>query len=128
LRGQDLYILALRSKLICRQIVTEDLWLKGILLSPILTARLAEHRQDDLQDLQRDILARNRRGERFALNFRQRQYIQYVPRPHLLHWAGKPFAVVIAAQALLANQYERLILTRPALEAGEKWAFGDLQN
>jgi len=44
--------------------ITEDLWLKGNTIADILTARLARyHRQDDLQDLQRDILARNRRGE-----------------------------------------------------------------
>jgi phosphate starvation-inducible PhoH-like protein len=44
---------------------------------------------------------------------------------------GKTYlAVVLAAQALLANQYERLILTRPAVEAGEKLGFlpGDLQQ
>jgi phosphate starvation-inducible PhoH-like protein len=44
---------------------------------------------------------------------------------------GKTFlAVVLAAQALLDNQYERLILTRPAVEAGEKLGFlpGDLQQ
>ncbi len=37
---------------------------------------------------------------------------------------------IIAVKALLDNQYERLILTRPAVEAGEKLGFlpGDLQQ
>ncbi|MFM6159234.1 MAG: PhoH family protein, partial [Sphaerospermopsis kisseleviana] len=39
-------------------------------------------------------------------------------------------AVVVAVQELLANQFEKLILTRPAVEAGEKLGFlpGDLQQ
>jgi phosphate starvation-inducible PhoH-like protein len=44
---------------------------------------------------------------------------------------GKTFlAAVLAVQALLANEYERLILTRPAVEAGERLGFlpGDLQQ
>jgi phosphate starvation-inducible PhoH-like protein len=44
---------------------------------------------------------------------------------------GKTYlAVVVAVQALLSNQFERLILTRPAVEAGEKLGFlpGDLQQ
>ena len=44
---------------------------------------------------------------------------------------GKTFlGAIIAVKALLDNQYERLILTRPAVEAGEKLGFlpGDLQQ
>ena len=144
LRGQDLYISGTEKQIdLCRQLVRslEDLWLKGnsIALADILTARLAldTHRQEDLQDLQRDILARTRRGEEIrAKTFRQRQYIQAIRKSDLTFCSGpagtgKTFlAVVIAAQALLANQYERLILTRPAVEAGEKLGFlpGDLQQ
>lgn len=144
LRGQDLYISGNEKQIeLCRQLVRslEDLWLKGnsIALADILTARLAldTHRQEDLQDLQRDILARTRRGEEIrAKTFRQRQYIQAIRKSDLTFCSGpagtgKTFlAVVIAAQALLANQYERLILTRPAVEAGEKLGFlpGDLQQ
>lgn len=144
LRGQELYISGNEKQIdLCRQLVRslEDLWLKGnsIALADILTARLAldTHRQEDLQDLQRDILARTRRGEEIrAKTFRQRQYIQAIRKSDLTFCTGpagtgKTFlAVVIAAQALLANQYERLILTRPAVEAGEKLGFlpGDLQQ
>jgi phosphate starvation-inducible protein PhoH and related proteins len=90
-----------------------------------------------LQDLQQDVLARNRRGEQIrAKTFRQRQYVQAI-RAHTLTFGigpagtGKTYlAAVIAVQALLANQFERLILTRPAVEAGERLGFlpGDLQQ
>ena len=119
----------------------EYLWSQGKSISnaDILTARQAldTHRQGELQELQRDVLARTRRGDEVrAKTFRQRQYIQYI-RTHDLTFCSGPagtgktyLAVVIAAQALLANQYERLILTRPAVEAGEKLGFlpGDLQQ
>ncbi len=144
LRGQQLYISGTESQIeLCRRLVgsLEDLWLKGksITSADILTARQAldTQRQEELQDLQRDILARTRKGEEIrAKTFRQRQYIQAIHRYDLTFCTGpagtgKTFlAVVIAAQALLANQYERLILTRPAVEAGEKLGFlpGDLQQ
>lgn len=98
---------------------------------------LDTHQQDELQDLQQDILARTRRGEIIrAKTFGQRQYIKAVQTRDLTFCigpagTGKTFlAVVLATQALLANQYERLILTRPAVEAGEKLGFlpGDLQQ
>ncbi|TAE96606.1 MAG: PhoH family protein, partial [Oscillatoriales cyanobacterium] len=89
------------------------------------------------QDLQRDVLAKTRRGEEIrAKTFKQRQYVQAV-RTHDLTFCigpagtGKTFlAAIFAIQALLSKQYERLILTRPAVEAGEKLGFlpGDLQQ
>lgn len=144
LRGQELYIYGTEQQIdLCQRLVRslEDLWLKGKAISnaDILTARQAldTHRQGELQDLQRDILARTRRGEEVrAKTFRQRQYIQYLRKNDLTFCTGpagtgKTFlAVVVAVQELLANQYERLILTRPAVEAGEKLGFlpGDLQQ
>jgi len=144
LRGQELYISGTEKQVeLCHQLVRalEDLWLKGKSISnaDILTARRAldTQQQDELQYLQRDILARTRKGEEIrAKTFRQRQYIQAIQHHDLTFCTGpagtgKTFlAVVIAAQVLLANQYERLILTRPAVEAGEKLGFlpGDLQQ
>lgn len=144
LRGQELYISGTDKQIeLCHQLVRslEDLWSKGKSISSadILTARQAldTNRQDELQDLQRDVIARTRRGEEIrAKTFRQRQYIQAIRTRDLTFCSGpagtgKTFlAVVIAVQALLANQYERLILTRPAVEAGEKLGFlpGDLQQ
>lgn len=144
LRGQELYITGTEKQIeLCRQLVRslEYLWSKGKSISSadILTARQAydTQRGDELQELQRDILARTRRGDEVrAKTFRQRQYIQAIHKHDLTFCTGpagtgKTFlAVVIAASALLSNQYERLILTRPAVEAGEKLGFlpGDLQQ
>jgi phosphate starvation-inducible PhoH-like protein len=144
LRGQDLHIsgtpkqIDLASRLV-RSL--EDLWIKGNTISSadISTARQAldTHREGELQDLQRDTLARTRRGEEIrAKTFRQRQYIDVLRKRDLIFstgpaGTGKTFlAVVVAVQALLANQFEKLILTRPAVEAGEKLGFlpGDLQQ
>ncbi|WP_017314954.1 PhoH family protein [Mastigocladopsis repens] len=144
LRGQDLHIsgtgkqIDLASRLV-RSL--EDLWSKGNSISStdILTARhaLDSHREEELQDLQRDVIARTRRGEEVrAKTFRQRQYIEALRKRDLTFCTGpagtgKTFlAVVVAVQALLANQFERLILTRPAVEAGERLGFlpGDLQQ
>ncbi|MBD2357390.1 PhoH family protein [Tolypothrix sp. FACHB-123] len=144
LRGQDLHIsgtpkqVDLASRLV-RSL--EEIWIKGNTISSadISTARQAldTHREGELQDLQRDILARTRRGEEIrAKTFRQRQYIDVLRKRDLVFCTGpagtgKTFlAVVVAVQALLANQFEKLILTRPAVEAGEKLGFlpGDLQQ
>ncbi len=144
LRGQDLHISGTdkqveRASSLVRSL--KPFWQEGKSITgvDILTAAQAldTDRQDELQDLQQDILARTRRGETIrAKTFGQRQYIKAVLSHDLTFCTGpagtgKTFlAVVIAAQALLANQYERLILTRPAVEAGEKLGFlpGDLQQ
>ncbi|MBF2007319.1 PhoH family protein [Chlorogloeopsis fritschii PCC 9212] len=144
LRGQELLIsgtdkqIDLASRLV-RSL--EDLWSKGNFVSSadILTARQAldSHREGELQDLQRDVLAKTRRGEEIrAKTFRQRQYIQALRKHDLIFCTGpagtgKTFlAVVVAVQSLLANQFDKLILTRPAVEAGERLGFlpGDLQQ
>jgi phosphate starvation-inducible protein PhoH and related proteins len=119
----------------------ESYWGKGKAVTgvDIVTARhaLNNQNQDELQELQRDVIARTRRGEEIrAKTFKQRQYIQAI-RTHEMTFCsgpagtGKTFlAAVVAVQALLANQYERIVLTRPAVEAGEKLGFlpGDLQQ
>ncbi len=144
LRGQDLVISGTdRAVEQCEVLVRslEPYWSAGKNVTgvDILTARHAidTHRRDDLEHLQRDVLARTRRGEEIrAKTLRQRQYIQSI-RTHDLTFCigpagtGKTFlATIVAAQALLANEYERLILTRPAVEAGERLGFlpGDLQQ
>lgn len=144
LRGQALLISGTSKQIErCRQLVQslEPLWYEGKPIAgvDILTAlqALNTQRQDQLRDLQQDILTRNRRGEPLrAKTFRQQQYVQAI-RTHALTFCigpagtGKTFlAAVLGVQALLANQCERLILTRPAVEAGERLGFlpGDLQQ
>jgi phosphate starvation-inducible protein PhoH and related proteins len=144
LRGQELVISGTEKQIeLCRRTigVLEQYWGHGNAISSvdILTARQAidTQRQDEFQDLQKDVLARTRKGEDIrAKTFRQRQYVQAI-RTHDLTLGigpagtGKTFlAAVLGVQALLNNQVERLILTRPAVEAGERLGFlpGDLQQ
>jgi len=144
LRGRDLYISGTPAQVqLCQQLIQDlgALWREGKAVSgvDILTVRHAYDTQqrDALQELQQDILARTRRGDIIrAKTFRQRQYIQAI-RHHTLTFGigpagtGKTFlATVLAVHALLAGTYERLILTRPAVEAGERLGFlpGDLQQ
>lgn len=144
LRGQELHIYGTETQ---RDLATklvrslESIWIQGNTISSadILTARQAvdNHREHELQELQRDVLARTRRGEEVrAKTFRQRQYIEAIRKRDLTFCIGPAgtgktyLAVVLAVQALLANQVEKLILTRPAVEAGERLGFlpGDLQQ
>lgn len=144
LRGQDLLISGTDKQIErCQEILRslEPFYSEGRDISEV-DIQSALHavdtqRQDEYQSLQKDVLARTRRGEIIAAKtFRQRQYIQAI-RAHDLTFCigpagtGKTFlAAVVAVQALLANEYERLILTRPAVEAGERLGFlpGDLQQ
>lgn len=144
LRGQELHIAGTEKEIdLASRLVRslEDLWTQGnsITSADILTARQAldSDREEELHELQRDVLARTRRGEEIrAKTFRQRQYIKALRQRDLTFCVGpagtgKTFlAVVVAVQALLANEFEKLILTRPAVEAGEKLGFlpGDLQQ
>lgn len=144
LRGQELLISGTANQVnLCMRLVRSlsEFWESGktITGTDILTARhaLDTKRQEELKNLHRDILATTRRGEEIrAKTFRQQQYIQAIRDRDLTFCVGpagtgKTFlAVVLAARSLLANEYERLILTRPAVEAGEKLGFlpGDLQQ
>jgi phosphate starvation-inducible PhoH-like protein len=144
LRGQELLISGTKDQILSSQRLIQALeqyWgqEKPFSSVDILTAQqaLEAQQQDELQDLQKDVLAKTRRGYDIrAKTFRQRQYIQAV-RTHDLTFCigpagtGKTFlAAVLGVQALLNNEFERLILTRPAVEAGEKLGFlpGDLQQ
>lgn len=144
LRGQEIHISGTEAQInLASQLVRslEAIWIKGNTISSadILTARQAldSDRQQELQELQRDVLAKTRRGEEIrAKTFRQKQYINDIRRRDLTFCIGPAgtgktyLAVVFAVQALLNNQVEKLILTRPAVEAGEKLGFlpGDLQQ
>jgi phosphate starvation-inducible PhoH-like protein len=144
LRGQELHIGGTEAQIdLAAQLVRslEPIWMKGNTLSSadILTARQAldSDRQDEFQQLQHDVLAKTRRGEEIrAKTFRQKEYINDIRRRDLTFCIGPAgtgktyLAVVVAVQALLNNQVEKLILTRPAVEAGEKLGFlpGDLQQ
>ncbi|MEB3355220.1 MAG: PhoH family protein [Synechococcales bacterium] len=144
LRGQELVISGTEGAVEqCVQLVRslEPYWSEGKTITGVdlLTVRhaLDTNRQEELTSLQHDVLARTRRGEDIrAKTLRQRQYVQAIRTRDLTFCigpagTGKTFlAAILAVQALLNNEFERLILTRPAVEAGEKLGFlpGDLQQ
>lgn len=144
MRGQDL-LLSGQSKAVerCVKVLLslKPYWGEGkpITEPDILTAfqALDTGRLEEYQDLQKNTLARTRRGELIrAKTFRQRQYIRAIENNDITFCigpagTGKTFlAAVLAVQALLNDKCDRLILTRPAVEAGEKLGFlpGDLQQ
>jgi len=144
LRGQELLISGTDSQVeLCEKLVRSlsSFWSEGKTISgvDILTVchALDTDRGDDLKELQRDVLAKTRRGDEIrAKTFRQKQYVQAIRSRDLTicigpAGTGKTFlAAILAVQSLLNKDYERLILTRPAVEAGEKLGFlpGDLQQ
>jgi phosphate starvation-inducible PhoH-like protein len=144
LRGQDLLVRG-KEKAVerCLEIVRslKPYWEEGKTISApdLLTAFTAVDtgRIDEYKDLQKNVLARTRRGELVrAKTLRQQQYIKAIESHDITFCigpagTGKTFlAAVLAVQALLSDRCERLILTRPAVEAGEKLGFlpGDLQQ
>jgi len=144
LRGQDL-LLQGQEKAVerCMKAIRtlEPLWSLGKALHEpdIFTAFQAidTGRTEEYSDLQKNVLARTKRGEVIrAKTFKQKQYIKAIQK-HDVTFAigpagtGKTFlAAVLAVKALLSDECERIILTRPAVEAGEKLGFlpGDLQE
>ena len=144
MRGQDLLIKG-QEKAVerCTKAIQtlEPLWSMGkTLYEPdIITAFQAidTGRTDEYSDLQKNVLARTKKGEVIrAKTFKQKQYIKAIQK-HDITFAigpagtGKTFlAAVLAVKALLNDECERIILTRPAVEAGEKLGFlpGDLQE
>jgi phosphate starvation-inducible protein PhoH and related proteins len=144
LRGQELNISGTEAQVNrARQMISllKDFWHEGRPISDVdilaVSQALNTHQEDEWKALQDDVIVRTRRGESIrARTFRQRQYIKAI-RQHAITFGigpagtGKTFlAALLAVKALLDNEYERLILTRPAVEAGEKLGFlpGDLQQ
>jgi len=144
LRGQDLIVKG-QEKAVERCIraigTLEPLWSAGkALYEPdILTAFQAidTGRTDEYSELQKNVLARTKKGEIIrAKTFKQKQYVKAIQKHDVTFGigpagTGKTFlAAVLAVKALLNDECERIILTRPAVEAGEKLGFlpGDLQE
>ncbi|MEL6157773.1 MAG: PhoH family protein [Cyanobacteria bacterium J06623_5] len=144
LRGSELSVAGTDKQVARVKRIVETLeptWSQGqsIAVTDVLTAihALDTHREDELQAIQKDVVARTRRGQVIrAKTFRQQQYIQALRSSDLTFCTGpagtgKTFlAAMVAVKALMAEEYEKLILTRPAVEAGERLGFlpGDLQE
>ena len=144
LRGQDLLIVG-REKAVDRaaKIVRslKYLWETGkqVTEPDIMTAfqALDTGRTDEFNELKTDVLAQTRKGEIVrAKTFKQKQYVKAIQNHDITFGigpagTGKTFlAAVLAVQALLNERCDRIILTRPAVEAGERLGFlpGDLQQ
>jgi phosphate starvation-inducible protein PhoH and related proteins len=144
LRGQDLTIGGTKQQIDRAQALIkllQPLCQSGKQISPVDIRTAAEAltagSQEQLQQIQSEILATNRKGDRIRpKTVAQWKYIQTI-RQHDLTFCigpagtGKTYlAAVLAVRALLDGECERLVLTRPAVEAGEKLGFlpGDLQQ
>lgn len=144
LRGQDLYLYGKEKPVErCLKIIKslEVYWKEGKpLFEPELQMAfqaLDTGKIDDYRDVQKNVLAKTRSGEIIrSKTFRQHQYIKAIQTHDITFCVGpagtgKTFlAAVLAVKALLEDEVDRLILTRPAVEAGEKLGFlpGDLQQ
>lgn len=89
------------------------------------------------QDLYSNTLLKDRAGRPIRVkNYSQRQYVQTIKNNDLTFGIGPAgtgktyLAVVMAVAALKRREVDRLILTRPAVEAGESLGFlpGDLKE
>ena len=144
LRGQDLQIFGPikpveRTVQILRSLQPYWQVAKPIARPDLMTAfqALDTGRSEEYQSIQRTILAQTRRGDAIhAKTVHQKQYVKAIQTHDITFCigpagTGKTFlAAVLAVKALLEGECDRLILTRPAVEAGEKLGFlpGDIQQ
>jgi len=144
LRGLDLSVRARPSQLERTTALIEllrPLWQEGQQLSQVdlntALQALDSGRGDDHRALSDQVLARSQSGKLLRpRTLRQKAYVQAMERHDLTvalgpAGTGKTFlATVLAVRMLQERKVERLILTRPAVEAGERLGFlpGDLQQ
>ena len=118
-----------------------DLSEQGIHLhsTDIVSAMKMAHRGtlDYFADLYSETIIRDRRGRSIRVkNFGQRQYVNAIKHNDITFGIGPAgtgktyLAVAMAVAALKRGEVGRIILTRPAVEAGESLGFlpGDLQE
>ncbi|MGK7913239.1 MAG: PhoH family protein [Synechococcus sp.] len=116
------------------------LWQQGSAVTEVdvetALGALNTHQEERYRTSQNQVLAVNRKGESIRPKTpRQQQYITAIETHDLTFGLGPAgtgktyLAAVVAIQALKDRKYDRLILTRPAIEAGERLGFlpGDLQ-
>ncbi len=144
LRGIDLELRGTPSQLErCSALVEllRPLWQEGQVVGPVdlqtALSALDTGRGDEHQQLGRQVLARSQSGKLLRpRTLRQKAYVEAMERHDLTlalgpAGTGKTFlATVLAVRMLQERKVEKLILTRPAVEAGERLGFlpGDLQQ
>jgi len=144
LRGLDLVVRGTESQLersaalieLLRPIWSEGQSVGAVDLQTALTA-LDTGRGEEHQQLGKQVLARSTSGRLLRpRTLRQKSYVEAMERHDLTvalgpAGTGKTFlATVLAVRMLQERKVEKLILTRPAVEAGERLGFlpGDLQQ
>ncbi len=144
LRGLDLLVQGRPSQMeraLALVEVLRPIWGEGQSLSQVdvqtALAALDSGRAAEHQELGRQVLARSQSGKLLRpRTLRQKAYVEAMERHDLTvalgpAGTGKTFlATVLAVRMLTERKVERLILTRPAVEAGERLGFlpGDLQQ
>jgi len=144
LRGLQLVITGRPTQIERAAAVVElvrPIWQDGQSVSPVdlqsALGALNTGRGDDHAAMGEQVLAKSQKGNLLRpRTLRQKKYVDAMER-HDLTFAlgpagtGKTFlATVLAVRMLTERKVERLILTRPAVEAGERLGFlpGDLQQ
>lgn len=96
-----------------------------------------DNQMDEASDFMNDIILYSSRGRKIrAKTYGQKNYVNQIRQKDIVFsigpaGTGKTFlAVAMAVLAFKSKEVNRIILTRPAVEAGEKLGFlpGDLQN
>ncbi len=144
LKGHDLWVqgTALQRQQVHQWVeLLQPLWKDGSQVTQIdaeIAFRSLEQNQaSQYQQTQAKVLARNRKGEIIRPKTqRQWHYVQAISTHDLCFGIGPAgtgktyLAAVMATAALQTRGFDRLILTRPAVEAGERLGFlpGDFQD
>jgi phosphate starvation-inducible protein PhoH and related proteins len=143
-RGEAITVAGSEEKAILAQNILKELLLvikKGIMVSTrdvIYAIDLANKGTlEYFHELYEEEIAKTAKGKTIRVKtFGQRQYISAIKKNDLIFGIGPAgtgktyLAVVMAINALKAGQVKRIILTRPAVEAGESLGFlpGDLKE
>jgi len=142
LRGQDLLISGSESQISFTQELIEllkNLWQQECPIGEvdIEAAKQAISQNQTKEWRDRSSISKSRRGESIQpRTLNQKNYVQAIETHSLTFGIGPAgtgktyLAAVTAVKALQNRKVERLVLTRPAVEAGEKLGFlpGDLQQ
>ena len=102
-----------------------------------LSSLSAEESKEDVRDLLSDVVCFSKQGKPIRpKTLGQKKYVDHIRKNTLTFGIGPAgtgktyLAMAMAVQALKQDEISRIILTRPAIEAGEKLGFlpGDLQS
>jgi len=144
LRGTEVWIQGTETQ--CQQILQcleslKPLWGEGTMVTTtdvkIAYQAVANATLDDYLHVQQTVLARTRKGQEIRPKTRHQQaYVEMIHQHDLVFGIGPAgtgktyLATVMAVVALQERRFDKIILTRPAIEAGEKLGFlpGDLQD